>query len=360
MAQEQLDDEEGCSTNLSGTGPFKKKEWVRNRHFVAVANRDYWYDAPDEEPYPYLDEIEYRPIAEGVQRLNALQSGEIQAMHTSSASQILALRDDVAAGSANLLESDRFGEVYYLMLNSQKPPLDDIRIRKALQIGIDRDLLNETINEGLSDLADGPFASGIAGHLDDSGWPEFDAGKAKAMVDDYEADHGDDTRISLTTTSDPEAVETAELIKNLAADIGIEVDLETMDQAKLITHAVSRTYGALVFRNHPGGDPDTQYVWWHSGSGVNFGGIDDPKIDKLLEAGRVETVPAKRRQIYEDVTRQFAKEAWNIWAWFAPWAIGLAADVHGVYGPQLPDGSDPNPGLAAGHSVLGLRTETRS
>ena len=142
MAQEQLDDKKSCNTNLIGTGPFKKKEWVRNRRFVAVANRDYWYDAPDEEPYPYLDEIEYRPIAEGAQRLNALQSGEIQAMHTSSASQILALRDDVAAGSANLLESDRFGEVYYLMLNSQKPPLDDVRIRKALQIGIDRDLLS--------------------------------------------------------------------------------------------------------------------------------------------------------------------------------------------------------------------------
>jgi peptide/nickel transport system substrate-binding protein len=356
MAPEQLDNPDSCNSEMIGTGPFKLKDWNRNQSLTAVANPDYWYEAPDGEPYPYLAEIEYRPITEGAQRLNALQAGDIQAMHTSGAKEIQTLRDDVEAGTANLLESNKFGEVSYIMLNAEKPALQDINVRKALQLGIDRQLLNETISNNLPVLAEGPYAPGNLGHLETTDWPEVNVEEAKTLVDAYEAANGEIT-LTLNSTPDPEVIRTAELVKSMAADIGIELNLKSVDQATLINLAIGGEFDINLWRNHPGGDPDTQYVWWKSDSVVNFGNINSPEIDRLLDAGRSETDPAAREQIYEDLNQAFTDEAWNIWMWYTPWAVGLATDVHNVLGPDLPDGSKPFPGLATGHSVMGMWTE---
>ena len=87
---------------------------------------------------------------------------------------------------------------------------------------------------------------------------------------------------------------------------------------------------------------------------MNFGRFKDPEIDLLLDAGRLEADPAKREQIYEDLNRRFADRLWNLWSLWSMWTIGTATDVHGVIGPDLPDGSKPFPGLADGHPVTGL------
>ena len=83
MAQAQLDDASTCAENMIGTGPFKLVDWVPNQSFMAEKNPDYWATDADGNQLPYLDPIEFRPIVEVDQRLNALQSGEINAMHTS-------------------------------------------------------------------------------------------------------------------------------------------------------------------------------------------------------------------------------------------------------------------------------------
>jgi peptide/nickel transport system substrate-binding protein len=130
-----------------------------------------------------------------------------------------------------------------------------------------------------------------------------------------------------------------------------------MDQGQLINSAISGDVQATFWRNHPGGDPDGQYVWWKSDSPVNFGRIDDPEIDRLLDEGRSEPDTAKRKDIYEDITRRFADQVWNLWANWTRWVVGQADGVHGIdveTAPDLPDGSGPFPGLATGHPVHGI------
>ncbi len=86
MAQAQLDDASGCAKNLIGTGPFKLKEWVVNDHFTAVKNPDYWGTDPGNgnAKLPYLDQITFKPVPDGQQRLNGLESGQFQATYTTS------------------------------------------------------------------------------------------------------------------------------------------------------------------------------------------------------------------------------------------------------------------------------------
>ena len=78
----------------------------------------------------------------------------------------------------------------------------------------------------------------------------------------------------------------------------MSVDIVTVDQSTQIDNAISGDFEAIGWRNHPGGDPDTQYVWWKSFGGdppnpVNFARFDDPEIDRLLDEGR--TTPTTPR-----------------------------------------------------------------
>jgi peptide/nickel transport system substrate-binding protein len=367
IAQSQLDDPDNCNKELVGTGPFKFEEWRQNEYLRASRNEDYWRQAPDGEPYPYLDEVEFRPISDGEQRVNALEAGEVQVLHTSSSRQTLRLRDLRDDEKVNLTESTRFAEVGYAMFNASKAPFDDIRMRRAMQMGFDRKRLTETLGEGLPTLADGPFAEGVLGHLDDTGWPEYDPDEARRLIEEYRVDKGlEEVKVILTSTSDAEIQEIGEALQNEAKDLNLNVELNVVEQSKLINDAIGGTYEATLFRNHPGGDPDTQYVWWKSkirgaggelvGNFVNFGRINDPEIDRLLDEGRSEIDPAKRQKIYEDLSRRFADQGWNDWIAFTRWAVATAPSVHGVYGPELPDGSTPNKGLATGHTLMGMWT----
>ena len=112
-------------------------------------------------------------------------------------------------------------------------------------------------------------------------------------------------------------------------------------------------------RNYPGADPDTLYVWFHSGSPVNFNKINDPVIDKALDDGRSELDPAARKADYQTFVKQLSSQVYNYWSWYTDWFIATKG-VNGVLGPNLPNASGapgkdkPADVLVGFHSLLGL------
>jgi peptide/nickel transport system substrate-binding protein len=354
MAQAQLDDTQSCAENLIGTGPFKFVDWVPNQKFEAEKNEDYWATDAAGNQLPYLDAIEFRPIVEVDQRLNALQSGEINAMHTSDAPTVSDLRDLSESGELNTYESEEFGEVSYIMLNESKPPFDNIKARQALAYAADFEEINAILNDGITTQATGPFAPGNIGNLDDTGFPTYDAAEAERLVGEYEAETGQDLSFTYTTTNAQVTIDQAQLLKEQAEAVGMSVEIITVDQSTQIDSAISGDFEAIGWRNHPGGDPDQQYNWWKSGSPVNFGRFNDPEIDRLLDEGR--TSLDNREQVYEDLNTRFAEEVHNVWLWYTPWTIAMAPDVHGVPG-EGPTSAEGFPGLAAGHPVAYMWVE---
>ena len=87
---------------------------------------------------------------------------------------------------------------------------------------------------------------------------------------------------------------------------------------------------------------------------MNFGGFNDATISADLDKGRTSSDPAVRKAAYEDVNRQFSKQLYNLWTDWTVWAVPTSTKLHGVFGPDLPDGSKPFPGLATGNPMLGL------
>jgi peptide/nickel transport system substrate-binding protein len=350
MAQSQLDDTKSCADKLVGTGPFMLKDWVPNQKLVADKNPNYWAKDAEGRKLPYLDEIEFRPIVEVDQRVNALQSGDIGAMHTSDPSTIADMRETAKSGDIDLTESTDFGEVTYTMLNSSKAPFDNINARKALAYAFNFDDYNQVRGKGILTRASGPFAPGNVGNLKDAGMPEYDLDKAKAAVKAYEEETGKPLKFSFTTVQAASTIADAQFLKDQASKAGMSVSIATIDQSSLIDTAIQGDFQAVGWRNHPGGDPDEQYVWWQSTFPTNFGRIKDTDVDKLLEEGRTTPDAAKRQTIYEDLNKRLGSEVYNLWNYYTPWSVATAKDVHGVLG-EGPTSAKPFPGLAVGNPV---------
>jgi peptide/nickel transport system substrate-binding protein len=356
MGRAQLDAAStDCANKLVGTGPFTLDHWTVNQELVATKNASYWMKDKDGNALPYLDKVTYKPISEVAQRVNALESGQIDAMHTSDTEQLAKrLRPDQDKGDISLLESDKFGETNYTMLNSGKPPFDNVHARKAVAYAMNTELLIKVRGGGIGRPASGPFAEGVEGYLEDTGYPTFDVEKAKEEAAAYKADTGKDLEFTYSYVTSESGALTAQEIQTEMSDAGIKMTpAPAGDQATTINKALAHDFEAVGWRNHPGADPDTQYVWWQSASPVNFGNIKDPEMDKLLDTGRSETDPAKRQETYENLNKLFGSQVYNVWGSWTVWAVAFKTNVHGLLGPTMPMGAN-FPGLGAGHYVTGV------
>jgi peptide/nickel transport system substrate-binding protein len=337
-------------TEPVGTGPFEFAEYSPGDSFRMTRNENYWLIAPDGEPYPYLDEIEFLVQAENQTRDNAIISGDIDITHMDSGDSIERLRQEADNGTINLFEIDQRQETGYVLINSSDPnaAVSDVRIRQAMAYAFDHVVENQSRNAGIFEIANGPFSPGSIGYLEDTGFPEFDLEQATALVDEYESDTGQDATIAYKTTTDPFNLQTAELYRGFWEAAGMTVTLDQIEQGEFITQALIGNFEAFGWRNHGGFDPDTQEVWWTSENaapageiGLNFGRIDDPVIDENLDIVRESQDPAERQAAAEEINRQFGEQVYNIWTSWVIWAIPYQSRVHGVQTPVvMPDGTE--------------------
>ncbi len=323
-----------------GTGPFIFEAYTPGVSFRAVRNPDYW-----REGLPYLDAVEFRVLRGIGDRSQALLDGEANIIHTANGDEIAKFRGRL--GSFNMVESAEFGETTYVLINLANPlsPVSDIRIRRAMALALDYELIKTARNGDLFEVPNGPFPPGAVGYLEDSGFPTYDPDAARALVEEWEAENGP-AQITFTTTSDEFNLISAELYAQYWEAVGIDVQLVTIDQSEYIGLALAGAFETYFWRLHSGFDPDEQHVWWHSRNareigtvGLNFSRITDPVIDEALDTIRTTADEEVRREAAERINRRFAEQVYNIWLGWAVWGIISAPEVQDVITNfTLPDG----------------------
>ena len=339
VAPAQLASNAVCPTKMIGTGPFELVSWLPNESLTVKRNPNYW-----QKGLPYLDSIKFVPVTEAASQLNGLIAGDYDMIQTADALNIIALRQRKASGQANEFDTDAGAEVGYGLLNLAKPPFNDINARLAVAYAGNANELNQIRNRGLETIATGPFAPGTPYYLTPAqaaaaGAPHHDLAKAKHYAALYSAAHGGQPlNFEFLTVTDPELLAQAEIVKEQDSKAGIGVTIKQVDQSTLISLALAGDFDESAFLNHPQGDPDTQYVWWHSGSPVNFSHINDPVIDADLDQGRVSTNPAQRVALYRNLNERFSSQVYELWAWYNKWAVASQPNVEGLTVSPLPDG----------------------
>jgi peptide/nickel transport system substrate-binding protein len=335
-----------------GTGPFKFKEWVPGNHFIATKNPTYW-----QKGLPYLDEVEYRPIVEVTSRASSLKAGTIDLMHTTDPDTIVDFRKDSKVKLIDDSKSPGEHEESFFMLNTAKPPLDDVRVRRALALATDRRKIVNTVYAGLLPDATGPFDKNSP-YYADSGYPDYNLDEAKKLVAAYEADKGK-ISFELGTTNSAKNLQTVQLVQDLWKQAGINTTIKQVEQSQFILNALVGNYGAYLWRQFAAPDPDGDVIWWSSLTAapigqlsLNFARNKDPEVDAALLKGRTSPSEADRKAAYQAVAKRFAQDVPYVWIGTAVWGVASKPKVNGVTTWKLPDGSEGLDTLLAGRFLM--------
>jgi peptide/nickel transport system substrate-binding protein len=350
QAPAQINAGPGCSTNMIGTGPFKLQSYQQNQATVVVKNPNYWQPG-----YPKANSITFVPIPDGAARNTQLQGGQIDLTHQSGGLQVDNLKS--IPNVKTLTQGPGFREIAHYFLLTKNAPFNNQLARTAFQLAVNRTEINTIRNKGIFTVANSVMDSKVPGYLSNAGYPAFNLKKAQSLVSQYKAQNGGQFNVILGTTTDPDASAEAQLLKEQLGKAGINATIAQFDQATLINKALSFSIDVLLWRNLYGeyseaADAET-FIWFQSGSPVNFGGFNDPQVQAQLDAGRAATSPAQAAPIYQQFNRLMAQRGYLLPTWFVNWTIGYNQAVNLNF-PPLPDGHG-KPLFAYGRiPVLGL------
>jgi peptide/nickel transport system substrate-binding protein len=324
-----------------GTGPFVFDSWTRDDRLVVKKNPDYW-----QKGLPHLDEIVFRPIPDEDTRLSSLESGDIDVMQTLRQSTGIRARDLDGVDNYEALGNTTGVNIF----NTTKPPLDDIRVRKALVLASDQDQVIEVQggtgvvppSTQLFNKKDPYYSKEVA-----DAWPGYDPDEARKSLDEYVNDPdrsdgkavGEPVSFRYDCLPDPVLVDLAQIYQSFWQDIGVKVELRQVEQATHVSEAISGDFQAKCFRAGLDADPyPTLHNAFTMPSTLNFTRITDPKIDSDLDELRQSSDIDERKALVEDIS-MIVNEKFPFTYHGATLAVLAAQDaVKGLDAWTFPDG----------------------
>jgi ABC-type transport system substrate-binding protein len=342
FSHKMLEDPKNAPRNPIGTGPFVLKEWVPGNHMIATKNPNYW-----QKGLPYLDSVELRPIVETQSRESSLKAGTIDLMHSSDVQTIKDLKGNGSIASITDEKTGGEQEEHFIMLNTAKAPLDDVRIRKALAYATDRKRRIDTIDFGISPDSTGPFGNVGSAFHDNTSYPSFNLAEAKKLVNEYKTEKKlNDVTFELGTTNTGRNLQDMSLMQAMWKEAGINVTIKQVQQSEYILNALNGAYDAYDWRQFGEPDPDADFVWWSSKTAspigqlaLNFSRNKDPKVDAALLKGRTSPDEADRKAAYQEIAKQFGSVDFPfVWLNQTIWQIAFKPKVKGITNWKLPDG----------------------
>ena len=286
-----------------GTGPYILKSWTAGDRMVLEKNPDYW-----NKGHPYLDRIILMPLPDAQSRFASLQSGEADIVWDDEydADNIQKARQD---GKLTVHSYTGSGAQVYAF-NTKTPPFDDVRVRQALVMAIDRKKMSLAITNGLARPASNPYGDGSWVKCKDDGALPFDVEKAKALIKDY----GKPVDFKMIVTATPRGRTVGQVLQQFWKQVGANMEIEQIDQATIVPRAFMRQFQLTPWRIIDLADPDPQmFANFHTGSPVALANYSDPELDRLLEHARTTAEIDKRIEDYCAISRLINKEA--IWFW---------------------------------------------
>lgn len=343
----------------SGAGPFVVESYTAGESLAVTRNPAYW-----QQGLPYLDRIEFHVIPDDQTRFAAFQSGELDGFTTTNPSTIKAAQALQAEGKATVVMQPS-SNGYAVLFNTQRPPFDDVRIRKALTQAIDQGsfiLLRDGTN--VLSTKDQLFSPASPWHSDEVGaaYPAYDPAAAAALVEAYRNDPtrsdgrpvGDPVTVSYTCPRDAINLDVNQALVDAWANVGFEASWPTTDDNEFIFKVLGPldgsegqfvsdfdtacwALGEMLF------DPANWLSEWFgqpvATSIVNVTDFENEQFATDLAALHTERDPAERRAIMDRIGTLLNTELPNAWLTTNETAIVVRPGIHDVGSWTLPDGS---------------------
>ncbi|MFT4122811.1 MAG: ABC transporter substrate-binding protein [Microbacteriaceae bacterium] len=284
------------ATNPIGTGPFAFSSYTPGDSITLTANPDYWGGAPA------IDEIDYTFVSEGSTAIASLKAGEIDWTDSIPVEQL----EDLSSDDTLTVGTTPSNDYWYLAMNENRAPYDDVRVRQAIAYAIDRDAIAQVAGYGTATVNELAIPTGSTWYTAYDTY-STDLDKAKSLL--AEAGVGDFTMDLLVSSDYPETVSAAQLIADELEPLGITVEIRTLDFASWLDEQNSGDFDMLMMGWLGNIDPDDFYYAQHHTDGAsNAQGYSNPEVDELLDAGRTETDVEARKQIYAQAATMIADD----------------------------------------------------
>lgn len=284
------------ATHPIGTGPFSFSGQKSGDSITLKANPSFW-DGP-----PSVSGVTFRFISEPTTALSALQAGEVDWTDSIPPQRVTQLRDDDSVNLAVTPSND----YWYLALNEARKPWNDVRVRQAVAYGIDRDAIVTATSYGTAAANQLAIPVGNPWYTDYHRYG-YDTEKAKGLLQEAGVTNAD---LDMLVTSEyPETVTAAQVIADNLAPLGITVNIRTVDFATWLDEQNNGNFDMLMMGWLGNIDPDDfYYAQHHTGGTSNAQKFSDPEVDRLLDAGRVETNHEARVDVYARAATKIADE----------------------------------------------------
>ena len=224
---------EVCASDPVGTGQYTFVEWIAGDHLTVQLNPDWWgYDADIcggealVEADAGFKSVTFRPVTESATRVAMIQSGDAQLIWPVPSESIDSLRED----SSVYLGAETGDVVRYLMMNNQKEPFNDVRVRQAINYAIDKNAYIAVVKDGNATVAQSVIGQNVQYFKANEPY-EYDIEKAKELL--AEAGYPDGFTTSIMYANTTANQKQCEFLKQQLEQVGIEVELNGMESAIL-------------------------------------------------------------------------------------------------------------------------------
>ncbi|WP_348775155.1 ABC transporter substrate-binding protein [Solwaraspora sp. WMMD791] len=320
----ELIDGDGLTGTAVGTGPFRFVSYTPGDRIVLEANPDYWGDGP------YVDRVEFRFVAEPTTALTNLRTGAVQLTNNVPPQEITTLRDDPDVELGQLASND----YWYFTCNFDRAPFDDIDVRRALSYAIDREQVAQAAFFDSATAVQSAMPPGNFWATDHAPF-RYDPAQARQLL----ADAGvDGLTVDLMLTNEyPHTLAAGEVIASQWRDVGVDVEIRTLDFASWLDEQGNGSYDCYVlgWLNNLDGEY-AYYAQHHSAGSFNFHGYANPQVDQLLDQARERVVDTERRDLYHQAARLIIDEVSYGYLYSPQAALAWSPQLSGV--EMHPDG----------------------
>jgi peptide/nickel transport system substrate-binding protein len=281
FSREVLEEDGDLKKRLIGTGPFVLKEHTRKVRIVLQRNPDYF-----DTGRPYVDEYVILSAPDSATRAAAFRTGQSDFVPLQSPSEVEAIRKTHPAAVVQALTPSitPFG----LALAQDKPPFDDVRVRRALSMAIDRQKQVDTVFEGHGIVTAGVpwiyYQDAKPTAKDLGPWWQYRPADAKKLLAEAGHPHGFETTLFYYEYF-PQMSSQVQLVQqDLKKNLNINVKISKLDYTSYYGRYAEGKWDGMAWgfqSGHAVGLDERTYVYMHSKSTKNFFRVNDPVIDEL-------------------------------------------------------------------------------
>lgn len=316
--------EDEYKKNPIGSGPFILESWTRGDRIVLKSNKDYFLQAPT------YDKLIVRMIPDSNSALMALEAGELDVV-----CDLKPTFKETVDKNKNLRWEQTASTMFiYIQINNQKAPFNDVRVRKALNMAINREQLQAVALGGGGRLAPYGISPYAPQWRDDDPLPAYDVEGAKKLLAEAGFPNGLD--VTLTCREGDYQKPASEVVQANWAEIGVNCKVEVMEKSAQMNDLIAGNYQLgwqqttdVINDGTIWGMANDSHYW--GGKGANRAFYKNDRFDELNAMQKIELDQNKRMEYFKEMKEIYWKDTPNIPGFFAPITCVVNKDLKGTY-----------------------------